>query len=342
MTERLFVELLVVHFGAHCAMEIALPHYRPLLKAGWSSLVFSATLLWTLSASAGDGWSGIRVYLGEPRAAWSGESDCGPCNRFCADLRAYNRNLKSLGGKGWRVGYSEEGSDGQPNRIVLLKAMPDEATPYFVPVLRGVEDRTKRINGYGGEYPANVESIIAIDPLGSAPVGTPSSYSARRTVPLAATLSDDEPRPAAKTVVVYRDRIVEKPVYVERKVYATPPRVQNTYTPHWTWPGDLRAHLVAHGWPASYVNSLSMDQMEALHDRCHDTRRVNPDGTQNRPIASASTARARTYSTVTPSRSVATSGVQIFGAPIFGTYSTRSSAPPMVRSWSACPGGRCP
>jgi hypothetical protein len=313
-----------------------------------------------------DGWSGIRVYLGDPRAAWSGESTCGPCNRFCADLRTYNRTLKAAGGKGWRVGYSEEGADLQPNRIVLVRAMVEDATPYFVPVFRGVEDRSKRIEGYGGDFPGNVEKILAIDPLGTVPAraATPAAtYSTRRSTPLAATLSDDDPRPAtyglvqqpdgtyaAKTVTIYRDRVVEKPVYIERtrtvyveKPKPPPPVIIATrtqvpiiqggpgYSPHWTWPGSLKEHLVAHGYSRAYLDGLTVDQMERLHDADHDSGRVTSYGAQRWPAAYGAAPRP---AAAAPVRAYArSSGVQVLGAPIVGTYR---------QGWSACPGGRCP
>ena len=88
-------------------------------------------VLTLIASTASAEWSGIRTYVKHPQEAWSGSSDCAPCNRFCSDLRKRNTEIRALGGNGWLTGYSEAGK-----AIVILRAMDGEPVPYFVPVVR--------------------------------------------------------------------------------------------------------------------------------------------------------------------------------------------------------------
>jgi hypothetical protein len=275
------------------------------------------TLLAVASSVEAADWSGIRVYVGHPQEAWSGSSTCAPCNRFCADLRAYNRRLKELGGTGWRIGYTESGAGGRPNRIVILRAMDDDATPSFVGVLNGVETAA-RIDGYDAADPARtIDAILRLDPIGTKPVEAPA-----RTPPPPRTLSDAEP--PRQRITIVRETIREVAPSTPLATPFTPsarsaPRL-SAYTPHWTWPGDLRDHLHrTHGYARRWLDSLTRDELEALHDRDHDSGRVTPAGTQ-RWGASAQPVRARS------------SGVELLGLPVYQQWTTRS----------ACPGGICP
>ena len=137
-----------------------------------------------------------------------------------------------------------------PNRIVILRAMESEPTPYFVGVLRGVETG-QRIQGYDpADRSRSIDAILQLDPIGTKPVAPQS--------PLRGTLSDDEPPPAR---VIREVRRAESPA-----------RTTDAYTPHWTWPGDLKAHLVrSHGYSRAWLDRLTIDQLEALHDADHDS-----------------------------------------------------------------------
>lgn len=247
-------------------------------------------------------WTGIRVYVGDTRLAWSGESDCGPCNRFCADLRAYNRGAKAAGGKGWRIGYAEVGTDGAPNQIVILAAMPDEATPYFCSVKNGIQG--ERIEGYDPDSGKTIDAILRLHPAGTKPVGLMR--------PARSSLTDEEPP---------RPRLLMQrtaPVYVVRQSQA------DGYQPHWTWPGQIKRHLAkSHGYSMAWLDTLSPDQLERLHDGDHDSGRVTPYGVQRWPVQASRPMPM-------PRPSIQTAGVQVFGAPLIGTYR------------SACPGGQCP
>lgn len=106
-----------------------------------------AILLATSSAHAG--WTGVRIFIGDPKAAWDGTSDCAPCNRFCADLARYTR------GTDWRVGFSEQRREGGDNHFALLRALPDEATPYFESVRDGKS--VKILEGYRGDIQAIID-----------------------------------------------------------------------------------------------------------------------------------------------------------------------------------------
>jgi hypothetical protein len=253
------------------------------------------------------GWSGLRAYVGHPQEAWSGSSSCEPCNRFCSDLRRYNRRLKSLGGKGWRVGYAEAGG-GEPNRIVVLRAMDGESVPYFVGVLDGVEiDR--RIDGYDPADPArDIDAILRLDPLGTKIVEPKTS----RPAPSPRTLSDVDPSVAAP----------RRATVVHEVVPRLPPARTAAYAPHWTWPGDLREHLArSHGYSRTWLGSLTRDELEALHDRDHDSGRVTPRGIQRWPAAAPVPAVRRE-----------SLDMKLLGVPLYRQTTSRS----------ACPGGICP
>lgn len=48
-------------------------------------------------------------------------------------------------------------------------------------------------------------------------------------------------------------------------------------TSRWTWPGDLRRHLVEHGCQWEHVVKMDRYQLQATHDRIHDiTQRGTP------------------------------------------------------------------
>lgn len=54
-------------------------------------------------------------------------------------------------------------------------------------------------------------------------------------------------------------------------------------TSRWTWPGDLRVHLAQHGYDPSWLDQLSRQQLQAVHDTTHDTtQRGTPDPNDNK------------------------------------------------------------
>jgi len=283
-------------------------------------------LLTLLSTSAHAEWSGIRAYVKHPQEAWSGSSDCAPCNRFCSDARTRNSEIRTLGGKGWPVGYREQG-----NAIVILRAMDGEPVPYFVPVVDGVEQVDKKVLGYKGD----IDAVLKLWPGKTTTIR--GTLPAVEKIEVQRTLVDEE----AAVLPPVRTRIVREIVRVPsyQAVPLTPTYSVNAYTPHWTWPGDLKSHLVKHGYSLAYLNTLTMDQLEALHDRDHDSGRVTPYGVQVRPIQQTfAVASAPVYYApmrVMPAYQTQrySSGINIGGFRI-GGYSTG------VRS--NCPGGVCP
>ncbi len=46
----------------------------------------------------------------------------------------------------------------------------------------------------------------------------------------------------------------------------------------WTWPGELRSHLMGspHNLPASQINALSVNEVLNLHNSLHDTEKAVP------------------------------------------------------------------
>ena len=71
------------------------------------------------------GWTGIRFFVGDPMKSWSGTSNCIPCNYLFAD------RAEHATGTTWRIGFSETRRDGTTNHIQILRALPDETTPYY-------------------------------------------------------------------------------------------------------------------------------------------------------------------------------------------------------------------
>ena len=92
------------------------------------------------------------MYVDDPRAAWNETSRCPPCNQACGDLSRF------VPGTSWRVGYTQYKPDGTANHIVIMKALPGEATPYFESILNGRSVRV--VEGYRG----NVEEITGLYP----------------------------------------------------------------------------------------------------------------------------------------------------------------------------------
>lgn len=279
------------------------------------SLAFLAYCAWAgrIETAEGAEWSGIRAYVKHPQEAWSGSSDCAPCNRFCADLRTRNSEIRALGGNGWPTGYSEAGK-----AVVILRAMDGEPVPYFVPVVEGVEQLDRKIVGYKGD----IDAVLKLWPGKTTTVR--GVIPAAEKIEVQRTFVDDQPQTRAQTRIVRE--IVRVPVAVPSATYSV-----SAYTPRWTWPGDLRQHLaLTHGYSLSWLNTLSADQLEALHDKDHDSGRVTPYGVQRWPVQTAAVIRAPPMA----QRSYAASGLQ-FGGFRVGGYSMG------VRS-SNCPGGVCP
>ena len=98
------------------------------------------------------GWTGIRFFVGDPAKSWNGTSNCAPCNDLCADLAEHAT------GTTWRIGFSETRRDGTTNHIQILRALPDEATPYYEYVRDG------QVVGSGVGYrgdPGEIGSILS-------------------------------------------------------------------------------------------------------------------------------------------------------------------------------------
>lgn len=251
----------------------------------------------------------VRVYVGDVNAAWASTSSCIPCNAVCRDVRKINAELKRVGGNGYRVGFVES-----PDvDIVILKAPEGAATPYTETVRDGRVIRVKR--GY--------------------------------TAPVETWVREVAPWPIVERRVSYVAPVVRETVRYSTPVY-TAPRYVAPYRARWTFPGDLRSHLITHGYSPSYLSTLSYSQMLALHDSDHDRGRVTPWGQQRWPIAQA----APVVSYAPPVRYAApyyrsgggssyrqSSGFQMFGIPIMGSYRSGSSGGSFA---SACPGGVCP
>ncbi len=283
-------------------------------------------LLTILATSAQAEWSGIRAYVKHPQEAWSGSSDCAPCNRFCSDLRKRNTEIRTLGGNGWLTGYSEAGK-----AIVILRAMDGEPVPYFVPVVDGVEQIDKKLVGYQG----NIDVVLKLWPGKTTTIK--GTLPAVEKIEVQRTFVDEEAAivPPVRTRVIRE--IVRVPTYQAAPLATT--YSVNAYSPHWTWPGDLKSHLVKHGYSLAYLNTLTMDQLEALHDKDHDSGRVTPYGVQRWALQSQPAYQpmvvAYTPMRVTPAYQTQrySSGINIGGFRI-GGYSTGYR--------SNCPGGVCP
>lgn len=270
-------------------------------------------LAWLLASTCYGEWSGIRAYVKHPQEAWSGSSSCAPCNLFCADLRKRNSEIRTLGGNGWPTGYSESGK-----AVVILRAMDGEPVPYFVPVVEGIEQAEKKVVGYKGD----IDAVLKLWPGKTTTVR--GTIPAAEKIEVQRTFVDEQPQTRVQTRIVRE--IVRVPVAVPSATYSV-----SAYTPHWTWPGDLRQHLaLTHGYSLAWLNTLSADQLEALHDKDHDSGRVTPYGVQRWPVQTAAVIRAPPAI----QRSYAASGLQ-FGGFRVGGYSMG------VRS-SNCPGGVCP
>lgn len=76
-------------------------------------------LAWIFASSCFGEWTGIRVLMDNPQAAWVGQSSCPPCNIWCDDL------IDHIEGTSWRVGFTEYRQDGTANHIVLQRPLPD-------------------------------------------------------------------------------------------------------------------------------------------------------------------------------------------------------------------------
>lgn len=283
-------------------------------------------VLTLIASTASAEWSGIRTYVKHPQEAWSGSSDCAPCNRFCSDLRKRNTEIRALGGGGWPTGYSETGK-----AVVILRAMDGEPVPYFVPVVDGVEQLDKKIVGYKGD----IDTVLRLWPGKTTTVR--GTVPAVEKIEVQRTFVDEEPQARIQTRVIRE--VVRVPVYQAVPRQTTTYSV-NAYMPHWTWPGDLRSHLVKHGYSLAYLNTLTMDQLEALHDADHDSGAVTPYGVRVKPIQSQGITYAAAPVVYTPMRyypartqSYASSGINIGGFRM-GAYSYG------VRS--NCPSGTCP
>lgn len=100
-------------------------------------------VLWAAAAvSYGQGYTGIRVFVGDPYASWDGTSRCSPCNQVCGDIAT------RVAGTAYLAGVGERRRDGRENDIAILRALPDEPTPYFEAVRNGRV--VQRWEGYRG------------------------------------------------------------------------------------------------------------------------------------------------------------------------------------------------
>lgn len=343
-----------------------------------------------LCAASADAATYVRAVVGDPELAWSGRSGCYPCNAFCGEFRRRNERLVSWGKNPWRIGYTETQPDGTPNHFVLAKALPGESVPYFVLVINGVETG-QRIDGYDAADPTrDINAIRALHPnykpcpppmppeppvVPPAPEPPPVAPPVQqrylpRTIPFGEQsracpcpgcpgACPDCPCPQGTQPVVYGAR----PAYM----VLPPVRVQtNAYNPHWTWPAyeSLKSHLVRHGWSRAYLDTLSRDDLERLHDRCHDSGRSNPDGSQNWaprltqparaivPVLAAPVYAASPAVVVkTPTVRTQSRGGSVLGIPIWRGYRTSVTNPgsnfmlaaPVYRAGGQCPAGMpCP
>lgn len=187
----------------------------------------------------------------------------------------------------WRLGYSEF-VKGVPSHVIIVKAHPDaRSTPYIEVVKNGFV--TARYYGYKG----NIEAEV----FARCPIQT------------------------------YRKGVVE------------PKRSTSTNTqPIWYWPSareSLRQHLVSdHGYSWAEVNSMSFDQLIHAHNENHvagQQKRSTSVVYTSRPLYGTSPSTVEYYS-APPVRYVAptssyyqTQGIQVFGTPVFGTYSSGGS-----------------
>lgn len=279
-------------------------------------LACSLVLLSAAVASAAPGSvEQVYCYLSDPAAAWAGTSDCQPCNLFCAELRARNATLVSWGYRPWLIGYTGRRPDGQTNRIVLLQAEADKPRPYFVRVVNGVKIEADVIVGYDESDPR--KDLNAIRALAGgrrvAPPQPPVVGPPQPTPQPTPTPTPPQPQPPAP-----------QPGPVDPDVEAFGSTFPVSYRAQWTWPmgESLKQHLMReHGWPRSYVDSLSPDQLKALHDRDHNSGRVTPYG-QQRWAAPATTMRARGAVVVSaPAPQV------VYAAPPTVVYETRATTP---------------
>lgn len=157
----------------HSLWSVVFPMRDKLIRTA-EALVLTGVVYLAMSAMASAAWSGISIELDEPERAWAGTSHCGPCNGVCADVRKMNRRLVDLGDSDlWTVGFTEQGDDSKPNKIVLTKATGD-VSPVFNQVIDGKV--TKTVTGYEG----GLSSVLDLWPLGT-------------TIVAPATLSNDEP-----------------------------------------------------------------------------------------------------------------------------------------------------
>jgi hypothetical protein len=196
------------------------------------------------------------------------------------------------------------------NRTTYVRPPPVTRTVYLAPSVR--------------------ETVDYVDESGCpCPPGCPTpaySYAPRAYVPVA-------PPYAA-------------PVYRAPAIYAAP--LYFAGQAQWSWPGDLRRHMVEHGYSAAFVGSLSNAQLIALHNQDHNENRVSRMGHQNWPAnvgrayAAVGAGPVTGYVT-TPAAASRTSGFNLLGMPVYQGYSAGSARPAMTYGVrGGCPGGRCP
>lgn len=78
----------------------------------------------------------VRFYCRDVEKTLVAMSDCAPCNLGSREINAYIAKNADLG---WRFGIGETRADGRSNHIALVKADDAEAVPYFVAVENGRE-----------------------------------------------------------------------------------------------------------------------------------------------------------------------------------------------------------
>lgn len=123
------------------------------MKTRTALIVMAAAMAMSLFAAACKaGWTGVVIYVDDPRAAWNESSSCHPCNHEVGDVARF------VIGTGWRVGFTLYRPDGTPNHIVIQRALPGEAVPYT----EGVRDG--RIVGRMEGYRGGVQSVIDLYP----------------------------------------------------------------------------------------------------------------------------------------------------------------------------------
>lgn len=117
-----------------------------------ANIMLILAVIASLASACCAGWTGVIIYVSDPRSAWNETSDCPPCNQVCGDLSRF------VPGTSWRVGFTQYKPNGEANHIAIMKALPGEPTPYFESVLDGRTVRT--VEGYRG----GIETVTDLYP----------------------------------------------------------------------------------------------------------------------------------------------------------------------------------